>query len=103
MDKRYKPLTLSQQMALRQKVVDDILTHPQWPLQHIVRHLRTRLRLTTNDLAKLSGVSARAIQNIERGISLGTVQTMDRILGVLGLRLGVQVLGNDSEGHRQEN
>ena len=89
MDKRYKPLTLSQQLELRQNVVETVLAHPEWSLQKVVRYIKTGLRLTTNDLAKLSGVSSRAVQNIERGISPGTVQTMDRILGVLDLRLGV--------------
>ena len=89
MDKRYKPLTLSQQMELRQQVMTELLAHPEWSLQEAVCHLKKGLRLTTADVAKLSGVAFRTVQNIERGRSLGTVQTMDRILGVLGLRLGV--------------
>lgn len=89
MDKRYKPLSLSQQMDLRQQVMDELLSHPEWSLQAVVCHLKKGLRLTTADLAKLSGVSSRAVQNIERGLSPGTVQTMNSILGVLGLRLGV--------------
>lgn len=89
MDRRYKPLTLSQQMELRQQVVNDLLSHPEWSLQEAVRHIKRGLRLTTADLAKLAGVSFRTVQNIERGVSMGTVQTMDRLLGVLGLRLSV--------------
>ena len=88
MDKRYKPMSLSQQMTLRQEVMDEVLAHPEWPLQDVVRFIKKSLRLTTADLAKLSGVSFRAVQNIERGVSTGTVQTLNRILGVLGLRLG---------------
>lgn len=89
MDKRYKPLTLSQQIELRQQVMNDLLTHPEWSLQEAVCYLKKGLHLTTADLAKLSGVSFRTVQNIERGTSLGSVQTMNRILGVLGLRLAV--------------
>ncbi|GAB1411727.1 hypothetical protein MASR1M97_04630 [Candidatus Desulfobacillus denitrificans] len=89
MDKRYKPLTLSQQIELRQQVMNDLLTHPEWSLREAVCHLKKGLRLTTADLAKLSGVSFRTVQNIERGTSLGSVQTLNRILGVLGLRLAV--------------
>ncbi|WP_296752692.1 helix-turn-helix transcriptional regulator [Thiobacillus sp.] len=89
MDKRYKPLTLSQQMELRQQVMNDLLSHPEWSLQEAVCHLKKGLRLTTADLAKLAGVSPRTVQDIERGVSQGTVQTLDRILGVLGLRLSV--------------
>ncbi len=88
MDKRYKPLSLSEQMMLRQEIMDEVLAHPEWPLPDVVRFIKKGLRLTTEDLAKLSGVSFRAVQNIERGVSPGTVQSVNRILGVLGLRLG---------------
>lgn len=88
MDKRYKPLSLPEQMMLRQEVMDEVLAHPEWSLPEVIRFIKKRLRLTTEDLAKLSGVSFRAVQNIERGVSPGTVQSVNRILGVLGLRLG---------------
>jgi DNA-binding transcriptional regulator YiaG len=88
MDKRYKPLSLSEQMTNRQAVMDEVLAHPEWPLPDVIRFIKKRLRLTTEDLAKLSGVSFRAVQNIERGVSPGTVQSVNRLLGVLGLRLG---------------
>lgn len=89
MDKRYKPLSLSDQLRIRQQLVEDILNNPQWPLQHVVQHLKTSLRLTTAELAKVAGISARTLQDIEQGRSQGTVQTMNKILGVMGLRLGV--------------
>ncbi len=88
MDKRYKPLSLARQLALRHEVIEEVLAHPEWPLQDVVRFIKKHLQLTTADLAKLSGVSFRAVQNIERGVSAGTVQTLNRILGVLGLQLG---------------
>ncbi len=47
------------------------------------------MRLTTAEIAKLSGVSHRTLQDIEQERSEGSVQTMNRIFGVLGLRLGV--------------
>ncbi len=93
MDKRYKPLSLSEQMRLRQEVMEAVLAHPEWPLPETIRFIKKQLRLTTEDLAKLSGVSTRAVQNIERGVSPGTVQSLNRILGVLGLRLGVVNVG----------
>jgi DNA-binding XRE family transcriptional regulator len=89
MDKRFKPLSLSEQLRIRQQVVEDILNNPQWPLQQVVQHLKTSLRLTTAELAKVAGISARTLQDIEQGRSQGTVQTMNKILGVMGLRLGV--------------
>jgi DNA-binding XRE family transcriptional regulator len=89
MDKRYKPLSLSQQLLLRKQAVEAILAHPEWPLLDAIRHLKSTLHLTTAELAKLAGVSYRAVQDIEQGRSPGTVQTMNHILGVLGLRLGI--------------
>jgi transcriptional regulator with XRE-family HTH domain len=47
------------------------------------------MRLTTTELAKLSGVGFRTLQDIEGERSEGTVQTLNRILGVVGLKLGV--------------
>lgn len=89
MDKRYAALSLQDQLQLRRTAVEDVLAHPEWPLPQCVRHLKTTMRLTTAELAKLSGVGFRTLQDIEQGRSTGTVQTMDKILGVLGLKLGV--------------
>ncbi len=89
MDKRFKPLTLHQQIILRQQVIEDLLSHPEWSLQESVIHLKRTLRITTLELAKLAKVSPRTVQEIELGRSTGTVQTMDRIFGIVGLRLGV--------------
>ena len=52
---------------------------------------RCRRRSTTSsaELAKLAGVSLKTMRDIEQGRSEGTIQTLNRILGVVGLRLGV--------------
>lgn len=89
MDKRYAPLPLHQQLELRRQAVEDVLTHPEWTLGEAVTHLKKSMRLTTAEFAKLAGVSFRTLQDIEGGRSEGTVQTMNRIFGVLGLKLGV--------------
>lgn len=89
MDKRYTALTLQQQMELRRKAVEDVLAHPEWRLPEAIRHLRKTMRLTTAELAKLSGVAFRTLQDIEQERSEGSVQTMSRIFAVLGLKLGV--------------
>lgn len=89
MDKRYRPIPLPQQILLRKQAVEAILAHPEWSLPDAIRHLKSTLHLTTAELAKLAGISYRAVQDIEQGRSQGTVQTMNHILGVLGLRLGV--------------
>lgn len=96
MDKRYNAISVSEQLALRRCAVEEVLAHPQWSLRQSIRHIKTTLRLTTMELAKLSDVAYRTVQDIEQGRSEGTVQTLNRILGVLGLRLGVvQMLDED--------
>jgi transcriptional regulator with XRE-family HTH domain len=97
MDKRYETLTLPQQLELRQKAINDVLANPQWSLPQAVRHLKKTMRLTTAELAMLAGISFRTLQDIEREKSEGTVQTMNRVFGVLGLKLGVARLPNDDD------
>ncbi len=89
MDKRYTALTLPQQLELRRQAVEDVLAHPEWSLPDAIRHLKKTMRLTTTELAKLSGVAFRTLQDIEQERSDGSVQTMSRIFAVLGLKLGV--------------
>ena len=101
MDKRYKPLPLAEQLLLRKQVVEDILAHPEWPLPKAIVHMKKTLRLTSAELAKLAGISYRTLQDIEQGRSTGTVQTMNRVLGVLGLRLGVVLMPPNSPGAAQ--
>lgn len=89
MDKRFNVLSIPEQLELRRKAVEDVLGHPEWSLAESVRHLKKTMRLTTAEMAKLSGVSHKTMQDIEQGRSEGTVQTMSRIFGMLGLKLGV--------------
>lgn len=89
MDKRYNTLSVPEQLMLRKQAVDDVLAHPEWSLAQAVRHLKKTMRLTTAEMAKLSGVSYRTMQDIEQERSEGTVQTMNRIFGMLGLKLTV--------------
>lgn len=89
MDKRYNAMSLPEQLALRRQAIEDVLAHPEWPLRESMRHLKKTMRLTSAEMAKLAGVSTKTIQDIEQGRSDGTVQTMNRIFGLLGLKLGV--------------
>ncbi|KUY97985.1 MULTISPECIES: helix-turn-helix domain-containing protein [unclassified Burkholderia] len=89
MDKRYNAMSLPDQLALRRQAIEDVLAHPEWSLRESVRHLKQTMRLTSAEMAKLAGVSTKTIQDIEQGRSDGTVQTMNRIFGMLGLKLGV--------------
>ncbi|CAN5466075.1 hypothetical protein BH11PSE9_BH11PSE9_35910 [soil metagenome] len=89
MDKRYNSLSIPEQLTLRKQAIDDVLSHPEWSLPQAVRHLKKTMRLTTVEMAKLSGVAYRTMQDIEQERSEGSVQTMNRIFGMLGLKLGV--------------
>lgn len=89
MDKRFTPIPIAQQLELRRQAIDDVLAHPEWSLPQAVRHLKKTMRLTTAEMAKLCGVSYRTLQDIEQERSEGSVQTMNRILALLGLKLGV--------------
>ncbi len=92
MDKRYNTLTLAEQLQLRKQAVDDVLAHPEWSLPQAVRHLKKTMRLTTLEMAKLSGIAHRTMQDIEQERSDGSVQTMTRIFGMLGLKLTVAAI-----------
>jgi|GEM_PF-141277 len=89
MDKRFNTLSIADQLALRKTAIEDVIAHPQWSLAQSARHLKNTMRLTTAEMAKLSGESYRTMQDIEQERSEGTVQTMNRIFGMLGLKLGV--------------
>ena len=97
MDKRFNTLTLPEQLELRRKAVEEVLAHPEWSLAESVRHLKKTMRLTTAEMAKLSGVSYRTMQDIEQERSEGSVQTMNRIFGMLGLKLAVARISRESK------
>ncbi|MES2946213.1 MAG: transcriptional regulator [Pseudomonadota bacterium] len=107
MDKRYTTLSLPQQLALRRQAINDVLAHPEWSLPQAIRHLKKTMRVTSLELAKLSGVAFRTLQDIEQERSEGNVQTINRILGVLGLKLGVVSKApstvSDAQGHQAED
>ncbi|MBP8272512.1 MAG: helix-turn-helix domain-containing protein [Sphaerotilus sp.] len=89
MDKRYHPMPVAEQVLVRRQAIEEVLAHPEWTLADAIRHLKQSMRLTSAELAKLAGLSHRTVQDIEQGRSEGTVQTMNRLLGIVGLKLGV--------------
>jgi DNA-binding XRE family transcriptional regulator len=95
MDKRYNILTIPEQLELRRQAVEDVLEHPEWSLAQAVRHLKKTMRLTTAEMAKFSGIAYRTMQDIEQERSEGSVQTMNRIFGMLGLKLGVARISHE--------
>jgi DNA-binding XRE family transcriptional regulator len=89
MDRRRRTLSAVEQVELRQRAIDEILAHPEWTLRESIRHLKRNLLVTSEEMAKLARVSVRTVRDIEQGRSQGTVQTVNSILGVVGLKLGV--------------
>jgi DNA-binding XRE family transcriptional regulator len=87
MDKRFNPISLQEQVQLRKQAVDGVLAHPEWDLAEAARHLRTTMRLTIKEMAKVTGLSERTLRDIESGRSGGTIATAEKLLGLVGLRL----------------
>jgi len=96
MDKRFKPQASAEQLHERIKLFDDL--HQQslagdlsgvTGVAAAVRLVRSRLRLTIADMAKVSGVAARSITQIESGTGNPTLATLEALLKPLGLKVSV--------------
>lgn len=61
-----------------------------------IKARRSELRVTQDMLAELSGVGLRTIKEMERGKGNPTIQTVEKILTVLGLEWRLQVKKMDS-------
>lgn len=66
----------------------ELAADPAMPVAAVIRKIRTALRLTIAEYAKLCGVSARTLQDIERGESSPTLATADKLLKPMGLTVG---------------
>jgi DNA-binding transcriptional regulator YiaG len=88
MDKRFKPLTAIEQLEERRVLFDELAADPTLPIPAVIRKIRTTLRLTIAEYAKLCGVSARTLQDIERGESSPTLATADKLLKPVGMSVG---------------
>jgi XRE family transcriptional regulator, regulator of sulfur utilization len=89
MDKRYKPLTPLEQLEARRRLLQEIADHPARPIPEVIRQIRMTLRLTIVDYARLCGISARALQDIERKQASPTLATVDKLLKPMSLKLAV--------------
>jgi len=85
MDKRFKPLTPAEELQARRTLTDELAADPGMPIPAVVRKIRTALRLTIAEYAKLCGVSARTLQDIEREESSPTLLTAEKLLRPMGL------------------
>jgi len=54
MDKRFKTLSPIEQIQRKQQVLDMIELHPEWEIHQIAKFLRTELRLTLPEMAKIT-------------------------------------------------
>ncbi len=64
----------------------------------IIEERRKYLQIRQEDLAELCGVSTKSIQKIENNKANPTLQTLQKILGVLGMEINVVIkkLNNES-------
>lgn len=96
MDKRFKPLSVAEQVRQRVVLLDAIAANPGLPLPQVVRELRTGLHLTVPEYARLSGVAVRTIHDIEAGRANPSLATANKLLLPFGLGLGVVALEQKS-------
>ena len=93
MDKRFKPMTALEQLQARRDFLEELRANPAMPVPEVIRRTRKVLRLTIPDYAKLCGVSARTLQDIERRQASPTLATVEKLLKPMGLTVGVVTLG----------
>ena len=56
-------------------------------LNDTLKERRTRLQISQADLAEMAGVSLATVKDIERGKGNPSLQTTEKLLGVLGLEI----------------
>ena len=69
MDKRFKPLSPAEELQARRTLAEELAAEPAMPVPAVIRKIRMSLRLTIAEYARLCGVSARTLQDIEREVS----------------------------------
>lgn len=74
---------------LRKHVIAEMLARTDWTPWQAVRYMCAELRLSVDELAKLSNVPEGVLEAIDRGESAGTVEEFGHLLGVVGLKVGV--------------
>jgi len=85
MDKRFKPLSPAEAIEARRALADELAADPAMPIPTVIRKIRGALRLTIAEYAKLCGVSARTLQDIEREQSSPTLATTEKLLRPMGM------------------
>lgn len=93
MDKRFKPLSAAEELQARRALADELAADPGLPIPAVIRKIRTALRFTIAEYAKLCGVSARTLQDIEREESSPTLITAEKLLRPMGMGVGASLKG----------
>jgi len=76
-------------IAKENKQIHDINTKKR--VGKAITHRRKELQLDILELSNFSGVSSSIISNIENGKSNATINTLEKILDILGLELNVDI------------
>lgn len=85
MDKRYKPLSPQEMLAVRRELTAQLTEAPDLPIPLVIRKIRTALRYTIAEYAKICGVSTRTLAEIERGNNSPTLATVEKLLKPMGM------------------
>lgn len=85
MDKRFNPLSPGEALQARRALAEELAAAPGMPIPLVIRKIRASLRLTIAEYANLCGVSARTLQDVERGESSPTLATAEKLLRPMGL------------------
>lgn len=56
-------------------------------LNDTIKERRAQLKISQNDLAEMAGVSLATVKDIERGRGNPSIQTVEKILSVLGMEV----------------
>lgn len=87
MDKRRKHIDRQAEHALRQQFYERI-QRDDISVAEAVKSMRRISLLTQAEFAKHRGVSLRVLKEIEAGTANPTLETLNRIGGIFGLRVG---------------
>jgi|WetSurMetagenome_2_1015567.scaffolds.fasta_scaffold38445_2 y4mF family transcriptional regulator len=79
-------LSLVLNIALFNNFMEEI-----YKIGQIIKERRKSLNVTQNDLAEISGISARSLKDIEIGKGNPTLMQLIKILNSLGLKLNVKI------------
>lgn len=60
-------------------------------LSNTIRNRRTQLKISQADLAEMAGVSLATVKDIERGKGNPSIQTLEKLLEVLGLEIAYRL------------